>query len=135
MNSGLSLDDSSILNFELSGSNFTVGSGINDLIVVNGNFLLDGVLNVSAIGGGDFTTVPDGTSWRLLNYSGGTFTDNGLSLNSLPFLGTGRYYQIDTSTSGRIDLVVVPEPGAVGLGGIGVALAVLAAKRSRRRAS
>ena len=100
-----------------------------------GNFTLDGLLNVVAIGGGYFTSVPDGTLWQLFNYSGGSFNDNGLSLNSLPSLGAGRYYQIDTSTSGRVDLVVVPEPGANPLLGIGVAVAAWAAKRSRRRAS
>jgi fibronectin-binding autotransporter adhesin len=135
MGSGLTLAANSILNFELSGTDFTAGSGINDLIVETGNFTLDGLLNVVAIGGGDFTSVPDGTLWQLFNYSGGSFNDNGLSLNSLPSLGAGRYYQIDTSTSGRVDLVVVPEPGANPLLGIGVAVAAWAAKRSRRRAS
>jgi fibronectin-binding autotransporter adhesin len=133
MNSGLSLDAASILNFELSGSNFTVGDGVNDLIVVTGNFSLDGVLNVSAIGGGDFTAVPNGTAWRLFNYSGGTFASGGLSLNTLPSLGAGRSYQIDTSTTGRVDLIVVPEPGALALFGMGVVTVAWAGIRGRRQ--
>jgi hypothetical protein len=95
--------------------------------------LLDGVLNVSAIGGGDFTAVPNGTSWRLFDYSGGTFTSGGLSLNSLPSLGAGRSYQIDTSTTGSVNLIVVPEPGALALLGMGVVTVAWAGIRGRRQ--
>ncbi|MCE9631863.1 MAG: autotransporter-associated beta strand repeat-containing protein, partial [Planctomycetia bacterium] len=123
MNSGLVLADASFLNFELSATDFTVGDGINDLIVVNGTFTLDGILNVTGLG--DFSTVANNTKWRLFNYdTGGTFTNNGLSLGTMPSVGaSGKYFQIDIATAGQVDLVIVPEPGAIALAAVGVAMA------------
>ena len=132
MTSGLSLADSSILNYELLATDTTVGGGINDLTVVTGNFTLDGILNVA--GTGDFTTVADFTTWRLFNYSGGTFTDGGLTLGTLPAVGSaGRYFQIDTATPGQVNLVIVPEPGAIVLAVIGLAMAGWRVSRERLR--
>lgn len=138
MNAGLLLDATSLLAFELSSTNFTVGSGINDLIVVNGNFTLDGLLDVSAIGGGDFSAVPDNTTWRLFNYAGGTFTNNGLTLNSLPSPGGGRSFQIDTSTVGQVNLVLavpVPEPATAVGAGIGLVTLALVVRRRQSAAA
>ncbi|MGB8852243.1 MAG: autotransporter-associated beta strand repeat-containing protein, partial [Pirellulales bacterium] len=130
MTSGLSLADSSVLDFELSATNVTVGGGINDLINITGNFTLNGILNVT--GSGDFSTVADNTKWRLFNYTGGTFTDSGLSLGTMPSLGEGgRYFQIDTATVGEVNLVVVPEPATLGL--LFASLGCAAALMSRRR--
>jgi hypothetical protein len=39
----------------------------------------------------------------------------------MPTLGSGQSFQIDTSTSGQVNLIVVPEPSAlVLLSGLGV---------------
>ncbi|MEI6657003.1 MAG: autotransporter-associated beta strand repeat-containing protein [Planctomycetota bacterium] len=119
VSNAFTLANSSILNFQLNPLDNTVGGGINDLITGVSNLTLDGVLNVS--GAGDWTSVADFTTWRLFNYTPGTLTDNLLALGTMPTLGSGQSFQIDTSTSGQVNLIVVPEPSAlVLLSGLGV---------------
>lgn len=103
---GLILNNTSVLAFEL-GTPGIVGSGVNDLIEVDGNLTLDGVLDVTALtgfGSGAF---------RLINYTG-NLIDNGL-LTGSPLLA------IDTSTPGQVNLLIVPEPSTALLFALGVA--------------
>ncbi len=121
MNSGLSLDAASILNFELNATDSTAGGGINDLVNVGGNLALAGILNVAGIG--DFSNAADFTTWRLFSYTG-TLTNNGLTLGSMPSVGaSGKSFQINTATTGQVNLVIVPEPGSLALAGLGIGLA------------
>ena len=106
----LILNDTSVLDFDLDAL-----AGPNDKIAVTGNLTLDGILNVTNLGGlqaGQYT---------LLTYTG-TLTDNGLSLGTMP---GGFTYGIDTGTSGSVILNVIPEPATVALlvlGGVGALL-------------
>jgi len=126
VNNAFSLADTSILNFELNPANTTIGGGINDLITGVTNLTLDGVLNIS--GTGSWASIADNTSWRLFNYSG-SLTNNSLSIGTAPTLGAGQSFQINTGTPGQVNLVIVPEPGALVLAGIGVAAAVWVRRR------
>ena len=128
LGAGLALNNASLLNYEL-GTSGVVGLGVNDLTVVTGNFTLDGILNVTQLAG--FGPQPGGLPgiYRLFNYSGGTFTDNGLLIGSLGPNSSGWIGTIDLSTSGQVNLSVIPEPATLGL----LALGGLAALRRRPR--
>lgn len=115
VNGGLSLNATSVLQFDLG----PIGSG-SDLLSITGDFVLDGVLNITALSG--FGT---GT-YKLISYSGGTFTDSGLTLGSMP---GGYSYSLITTTPGEIDLQVIPEPTVLSL----VALAGMLCWSQRRR--
>ncbi len=129
----LALDSGSILSFGLTGTNTTVGSGINDLAAVAGNLSLDGTLNVSEIGVGSFLSATQGNSWRLFTYSG-TLTNNGLVLGSTPTLSSGLTLAVDTSTPNEVNLIVVPEPAAAVSAMVGIgALAMLRARLTRKK--
>jgi len=43
-----------------------------------------------------------------------------LTLNSMPNLGSGYSWSLDTATPGQVNRAVVPEPRATFLGGIGM---------------
>ncbi len=96
----LDLSDGSILEFDL-GAPGTVGGGINDLIMTDGDLTLDGQLNISDTG--EFAA----STYTLMIYDG-TLTDNGLSIGELP---EGFEASIDTSQPGQIRAVVTGGTG------------------------
>lgn len=108
----LSLSNGSLLNMEVSGGN-------SDQIIVGGDLVLDGVLNITG-------AVAPGT-YTLMTYTG-QLTDHGLTLGTVP---EGVTLTIDTSTAGKINLVAVPEPATGGFVLSGSACAVALLKRKR----
>ena len=76
-----------------------VGSGVNDLTMVNGALTLDGTLNVADAGG-----FSQGV-YRVINY-GGALTDNGLVLGTMPSRFVAGDMLISTATPGEVNLIV-----------------------------
>ncbi|NWK56518.1 autotransporter-associated beta strand repeat-containing protein [Verrucomicrobiaceae bacterium N1E253] len=125
--SAMILGVGSTLDFELSGSDQTTGSGINDLMTGITDLTLDGTLNVAELVADDFLNAEAGDRWVLLEYSG-TLTDNGLDLGTLPTLTAGLDFELDLSGGGEVGLVVIPEPSTFTLFGLG-ALALIMRRR------
>jgi fibronectin-binding autotransporter adhesin len=94
----LTLHSGSILNYQLGIPNM-VGSGVNDLVQVNGNLTLGGTLNITNAGG-----FGEGL-YRLFNYTG-SLTNNGLTFGSLPTGFTDSDLVLQTSQAGQINLLV-----------------------------
>jgi autotransporter-associated beta strand protein len=122
----LTLDAASTLKFELTLGDTTIGGGINDLAIVNGNLTLDGTLQVTELGG----PLSNDEIYTLFDYSG-TLTDNGLALDP-SFLAVHPGAAIIIDTVNTQVLLSVPEPASAVsiLGG----LCLFAALRCRRRA-
>ena len=96
INGDLTLNGSSVLNMEFGQAN-TVGGPLNDLIVVNGNLTLDGVINVTVPTGGVFTA----GVYRVIDYTG-SLTDQTLDIGTLP---GGASAFVQTSIAGQVNLV------------------------------
>jgi T5SS/PEP-CTERM-associated repeat protein len=94
----LELHPGAALEFELDVPD-VAGSEINDLVIVNGDFTLDGVVNV--IDAGRF----ESGTYTLATYTG-TLTDNGLTVGSLP---DGFMAEVDTTVAGQVRLIVTSE--------------------------
>jgi autotransporter-associated beta strand protein len=101
----LLLGPGSQLDYEL-GLPDIVGSGINDLTIVNGALTLDGMLNLTDAGGLGLGV------YRLINY-GGALTDNGLALGPLPTGFSSPDLVISTAMPGEVNLLV--SAGGIGL--------------------
>lgn len=94
----LTLAPTSLLNWHL-GAPGIIGSGVNDLVNVNGNLILDGTLNVSDAGG-----FGPG-SYRLINYTG-ALMDNGLVLGLVPSGFIPADFAVQTSVNNQVNLIV-----------------------------
>ncbi len=93
----LRLNNSSILDFEL-GLPGSIGGSNNDLIEVSGDLVLDGLLNVTDIGGFGAGI------YRLINY-GGTLTDNELAIGFTPPGIPAADLLIQTSVNNQVNLI------------------------------
>ncbi|WP_166430657.1 beta strand repeat-containing protein, partial [Polymorphobacter arshaanensis] len=101
----LTLNATSNLNFEFGAPNVS-GLPDNDLIIVNGNITLDGLLNVTDPGTGPGFGLG---VYQLFTYTGG-ITDNGLTVSSLPGGFTGVVQA--TLIPGQVNLLVA-NPGTM----------------------
>ncbi|RDJ27830.1 hypothetical protein DWF00_13000, partial [Bosea caraganae] len=91
----LNLSSGSMLDFDLGLPNQLTGS---DRVDVTGNLVLDGTLNIADAGGFG------GGIYRLFTY-GGTLTDNGLSIGSLPGGTSASDLSVQTSVAAQVNLV------------------------------
>jgi autotransporter-associated beta strand protein len=106
----LSFSPTSILSFDL-GEPGTVGAGVNDLVKVEGNLLLDGTLNIADTGG-----LSPGL-YTLFQYTG-SLNNQGIAIGSVP--GGGLDFAVSlfgksvllNVTTGAPELITtaVPEP-------------------------
>jgi len=94
----LILSDGTIRNFEYGAAN-TLGGPLNDRVVVTGDLLLDGILNVTESAGGAFTA----GIYNMYTY-GTLLGDNGVIVNALPN-GLAGSVQINTSAN-QVNLIV-----------------------------
>ncbi|WP_158257950.1 autotransporter outer membrane beta-barrel domain-containing protein [Sphingopyxis lindanitolerans] len=99
----LALGAASRLGFQLGAP--TGASGVDsDLINVAGNLTLDGTLEVTDVGG-----FGEGV-YRLINY-GGTLTDNGLDIGTVPGGFSATDLAVQTSVASQVNLIVAaPAP-------------------------
>ena len=95
----LTLAGGSTLNYEL-GQAGVPGGALNDLINVTGNLQLDGTLNIAQSAGGSFGP----GLYRLMSY-GGSFTDNGLDIGTVPGSAKAADLQVQTSVANQVNLV------------------------------
>ena len=122
LDTDLTLAPTSVLAYELDGTDTTVGAGVNDLVDSVNNLTLDGILEVTALG--SFAGASLGDAWTLIRYDG-TLTDNGLSVSagSQALLSGGKSFEVDTTVDSEIRLTVIPEPGSLGMILLGFGLA------------
>jgi fibronectin-binding autotransporter adhesin len=95
----LILEPGANLNYDLGAIN-TVGSGTNDLIVVNGDLTVNGnSITINALG-----LLQTGAPYRLFNYTGNLIWNGDLSVNNQ---GSATYsFAINTNTPGQVNVVV-----------------------------
>jgi fibronectin-binding autotransporter adhesin len=115
----------------------------NDTLDLVGTFSLNssfGVASLRNISGTtvDWANVPQGT-YTLMNtsfaFNSGNISNFGQA-NQATGLGDGKsaYFQQGSSPTSSLQLVVVPEPGMLGLAGLGLGMATLSFMKRRRRA-
>ncbi len=96
----LTLGETAIIEYELTAPDMT-GEGVNDLVVVDGDLVLDGIVHL--INGQD---IEPGT-YTLMTYTG-SLVDNGLDVDNLP---PGFAAEVDTNNAGEVRIVVSQTAG------------------------
>ncbi|AEG50605.1 outer membrane autotransporter barrel domain protein [Sphingobium chlorophenolicum L-1] len=91
----LALSAGTRLAYEFGQAN-VAGGALNDLVNVDGDLTLDGILDVTVPAGGAF----DAGVYHVFNY-GGALTNNGLTLGAMPVGDV----TVQTSISGQVNLV------------------------------
>jgi len=99
INGNLFLGEASKLAYGFGQAN-VVGGALNDLVKVGGNLTLDGKLNATLAPGGAF----DAGIYRIASY-GGTLTDNGLDITSLPAGTPVGTVLVQTAVDKQVNLV------------------------------
>lgn len=98
----LTLEGSAVLNFDLGPTN-TPGAGSNDLVVVNGDFTVNGpTININPTG-----LLLTGVPYRLFNYTGNLIWNSDLNI---PTLANGYAFTFNTNTPGQVNVVVSGGP-------------------------
>ncbi|WP_164738526.1 autotransporter domain-containing protein [Aquabacter cavernae] len=92
----LTLQSNAVLSFEL-GQAGTPGGALNDLLVVGGDLVLGGTLNVTQSTGGTYGV----GVYRLIDYTG-DLTNNGLALGSMP---AGSVNIVQTAVANQVNLI------------------------------
>lgn len=92
----LTLSSGSRLSYEF-GQADVAGGSLNDLTTVGGDLVLDGTIDVTVSPGGTFGA----GVYRVFDY-GGTLTDNGLEIGTIPASG----YYVQTSVANQVNLVI-----------------------------
>jgi hypothetical protein len=132
----VSYDVGSQIFFELNGTDFSVDTGVNDLIIIDGDLNLEGTLNVSETIANSFLSAQPGDSWRLIEYTGG-LNLGAFAWGNLPTLNDPNYgYMLNSSIPGELNLqiVAIPEPSTLVLGTLaGLGLGALSLRRRRIR--
>ncbi|MBW8863349.1 MAG: autotransporter-associated beta strand repeat-containing protein, partial [Verrucomicrobia bacterium] len=96
---GLNLENGASLNYDLS-TKTTPGGGTNDLIVVNGDLVINGnSITINPVG---LLKTGVGNPYRLFNYTGNLIWNSDLSVNC-PVNYT---FTLDTNTSGQVNVIL-----------------------------
>jgi len=101
--SGLTLEGGATLNYDLAAAT-TPGGRTNDLIVVNGDLLVNGnSITINPLG---LLKTGPGNPYRLFNYTGNLIVNGDLSVSG----PSGYNFVVDTNTPGQVNVVVSGGP-------------------------
>ena len=95
------------MDYDLSSSDSTIGSGVNDLVNITGNLVVNSATSINVLFSG---TPSSAKTYRLISYSGPKSGSGSLSLGSIS--PTPKNYTLDQSIAGQVNLSVNGLPAA-----------------------